>query len=322
MKQYQDLVRDILNNGEINTKERTGVGTIGVFQRELRHDLNEGTPFLTTKKVYQHIVIGELLWFLNGGRNIRPLLEDKVRIWTSDALRFNLDKVLDSGLMTDSEVKAAQKDAKEKQIYGPANELKKRFEGKILEDEDFAEMAGDLGPVYGVQWRGRTPSQPIDQLAVLEEALDKKAYNRRLLVDAWTPEDIPSMALPPCHYNWQANISPETGKLTIAWNQRSCDVKLGIPYNFASYGVLGELLAHTHGYEKGELVGKLEDVHIYRPHKPAAEEQLERTPTELPRLQILTKRKSVADYKVSDFKVIGNKAKPLKNPTPMFGGFF
>jgi len=131
------------------------------------------------------------------------------------------------------------------------------------------------------------------------------------------------MALPPCHYVWQVNISPESRKLTLGWSQRSCDTVLGVPFNIASYALLVNLLAHTHGYELGELVGKFEDLHVYQPHVPAAEEQLEREPKPLPRLEILNKRDSVAEYKSEDIKLVGYDKHPkLENPTPMFGGFF
>ena len=163
----------------------------------------------------------------------------------------------------------------------------------------------------------------MDQLAYVEEMLAKKSYNRRLIVNAWNPQDLKSMALPPCHYAWQVNISPETQKLTLGWNQRSCDTILGVPFNIASYGLLANLLAHTHNYELGELIGKFEDLHVYIPHIPAAEEQLRREPKQLPKLEILAKKASVADYDSSEIKLVGYEKHPkLQNTTPMFGGFF
>ena len=302
--------------------ERTGAGTVGVFQREARFDLSKGFPIVTTKPMYWRGVVEELLWFLRGETNIRSLVEKKVSIWTSDALRFNLAKVIDSGLITKPEVEQAQKEAKS-QNYQPAEGLLNRFEQKILQDRDFASLAGELGPVYGAQWRGKSSTQPIDQLEVLEEALANKKYNRRLIVNAWNPQDLPKMALPPCHYLWQVNISPESQKLNLGWSQRSCDTVLGVPFNIASYALLANLLAHTHGYALGELVGKFEDLHVYLPHLPAAQEQLNREPKPLPQLKILTKKNSIAEYVSSDINLIGYEKHPkLQNPTPMFGGFF
>ena len=177
--------------------------------------------------------------------------------------------------------------------------------------------------MYGAQWRGKSSTQPVDQLVALETALSKRAYNRRLIVNAWNPQDMPLMALPPCHYVWQVNISPESERLTLGWSQRSCDTVLGVPFNIASYGLLATLLALTHGYDLGELVGKFEDLHIYLPHIPAAKEQLVREPRPLPKLEIITKKNSVAEYDSSDIKIVGYDAhKKLDNPTPMFGGFF
>jgi thymidylate synthase len=321
MKQYHELLKAALS-GERRQDDRTGAGTVGVFQREARFDLTEGFPIVTTKPVYWKGVVEELLWFLRGETNIRSLLEKKVGIWTSDALRFNLDKVLRSGLITKSEVEQAQREAKNKN-YHPAEDLLKRFERKILEDEDFASHAGELGPVYGAQWRGKSKTQPVDQLAMVEEALSKKKYNRRLIVSAWNLQDVSSMALPPCHYVWQVNVSPESQRLTLGWSQRSCDTMLGVPFNIASYGLLANLLAHTHGYDLGELVGKFEDLHVYLPHVPAAEEQLKREPKSLPRLEILAKKSSVAEYSSEDINLVGYEKHPkLENPTPMFGGFF
>lgn len=325
MRQYLEILQKILDTGETKKDERTGAGTIGIFHHESRFDLNEGFPIVTTKPVYWKGVAEELFWFLRGETNISPLVKNKVSIWTSDGLRFNLENVIDSGLMSKSEVELAKKEAKENANYVHANELLKRYEQKILEDEDFAQRAGELGPVYGAQWRGKSKTQPFDQLKMIEEALANKKYNRRLIVSAWNYQDMPNMALPPCHYNWVVNVSPETNRLTLAWNQRSCDSILGIPFNIASYGLLANLLAHTHGYHLGELVGKFEDTHIYLPHISAAKEQLKREPLSLPKLIIKNKRSSVADYKIEDlvFEGEGYKHhKKLENPTPMYGGFF
>ena len=323
MRAYLNLLHKILTEGEKSINERTGEGTIGIFQEQSKFMLIEGLPILTTKPVYWNGVVEELLWFLRGETNIRPLLQKKVGIWSSDALRFNLAKIVDSNLITYEEVEMAQREAKEKRNYSPARDLLRRFEVRILEDEDFAYRAGELGPVYGAQWRGKSPTQTIDQLAILEEALARRKYNRRLIVNAWNPQDRDRMALPPCHYAWQVNISPESQKLTLGWNQRSCDTILGVPFNIASYGLLAHLLAHTHGYGLGELVGKFEDLHIYLPHLDAAKEQLSREPKTLPKVEISTKKSSVAEYDSSEIKLVGySPHSKLQSPTPMFGGFF
>jgi thymidylate synthase len=341
MEQYHQLLKRALS-GEHSPNERTGAGTVGVFQEQASFDLGEGVPIVTTKPVYWKGVAVELLWFLRGETNIRPLIENRVGIWSSDALRFNMEYVLDSGLIEKGEVKEAQADAKRareilietstpieerkgeyESLMKSAGELVKRFEGKIIEDEEFANSAGELGPVYGAQWRGNSPTQPIDQLEILEDALRNGGYNRRLIVNAWNPQDAPNMALPPCHYVWQVNVSPESGKLTLGWSQRSCDTVLGVPFNIASYGLLAHLLAHTHDLEPGKLVGKFEDLHVYVPHIPAAKEQLEREIRPIPKLEILTKRESVAEYTYDDLRLIDYDKHPkLENPTPMFGGFF
>lgn len=344
MRQYLDILQKILDTGEKSTVDRTGAGTIGIFHHESRFNLQEGFPIVTTKPVYWKGVAEELFWFLRGETNIRSLVEKKVNIWSSDALRFNLKTVLEYNLFSEEEIKGAQAKAKEartlllnefmnleeknakfNELMAPANTIQKRFEQKILEDEGFALKAGELGPIYGAQWRGKSKTQPIDQLKIIEEALTNKKYNRRLIVNAWNPQDMPNMALPPCHYNWVVNVSPESQKLTLSWNQRSCDSILGIPFNIASYALLANLLAHTHGYSLGELVGKFEDTHIYLPHIPAAKEQLTRNPFLLPKLTIKNRRNLVADYTMDDLIFEGAGYKPhkkLENPTPMYGGFF
>jgi len=322
MEQYLNLLRTALS-GERAVNERTGAGTVGVFQQNARFNLEEGFPIVTTKPVYWNGIVEELLWFLRGETNIKSLVQKKVNIWSSDVLRFNLNKVIAYGLITKAEIEQAKQEAKENKNYGPSQEIIKRFEQKILEDEDFAILAGEAGPIYGAQWRGKSPTQPVDQLQMVEEMLEKRNYNRRLIVNGWNPQDMKNVALPPCHYVWQVNVSPETQKLTLGWSQRSCDTILGIPFNIASYGLLANLLAHTHNYELGELIGKFEDLHVYIPHIPAAEEQLRREPKQLPKLEILAKKASVADYDSSEIKLVGYEKHPkLQNTTPMFGGFF
>lgn len=345
MKQYQELLRAALS-GEKRPVDRTGAGTIGVYERQARFDLNEGFPLLTTKKVDFNSIAAELFWFLSGSDNILPLVKQNCHIWSLDAMRSNLQYILDSGLMTKQEVELAQADAKKarevlqkpgyslnervaehKPLMKPADELRTRYENKLIEDEDFAKIAGNVGPNYGIQWRGKSSTQPVDQIKELEDSLSKfaksEAYSRRMIVDAWNPQDVSKVALPCCHYSFQVHVSPESKKLTLGWNQRSCDTVLGVPYNIASYALLAELLAHTHGFDKGEVIGKFADLHVYLPHIPAAEEQLQRLPRSLPKLLIKNKKDSVLDYTLDDVVLKDYYPhKRLNNPTPMYGGLF
>jgi len=321
MKQYLDLLTQALS-GEDSDTERTGAGTIGVYQRQARFNLEEGFPILTTKRVYWKGVVEEALWFLRGETNIRSLAQKNVDIWTSDALRYNLPKVIESGLMTQDEINTAKTEAKAGN-YERANALIGKFKQKIVEDENFANLAGNLGPVYGAQWRGTNGAKSIDQISDLEKELKKGGSSRRMIVTAWDSSQVKDMALPACHLMWQVHISPETKKLHLGWYQRSCDTILGVPFNIASYGLIANLLAHTHGFEKGELIGTFGDLHVYKPHIPAAREQLLREPKPLPTLNIKTKKDSITQYTSDDIELVGYKPHPkLENPTPMFGGFF
>ncbi len=321
MEQYFTLLRAALS-GEKSTNERTGAGTIGVFEQQARFDLKKGFPIVTTKPVYWKGVVEELLWFLRGETNIRPLLQKNVHIWSSDCLRFNLSTVVKSGLISQDEISHAQEAAKDGD-YSIANDLIKSYERKILSDEDFANVNGDLGPVYGAQWRGTNGALAFDQIKNLESKLTENNGDRRMIVNAWNPDQIHIMALPPCHISFQVHVSPESNRLTLGWSQRSCDTVLGVPFNIASYGLLASLLAHTHNLGLGELVGRFADLHIYLPHLPAVNEQLAREPRKLPTLRIITKRSSVTEYTANDIQLLDYNPYPkLKNPTPMFGGLF
>ncbi|HME87052.1 MAG TPA: thymidylate synthase [Candidatus Nanoarchaeia archaeon] len=344
MKQYLDLLSAALS-GEERPADRTGAGTIGVYERQARFDLNEGFPLITTKSTGFKTIAKELLWFLSGSDNIRPLVVEKCPIWSLDAMRSNMDYIVKNGVFSNEEVEQARADAKKARdiarselplkervaqhdaLMVPAQELQKRFEQRIVDDEAFAKVAGHVGPSYGVQWRGKSPSQPIDQIAQLEESLQNYAktgsYSRRMIVDPWNPQDVPKVALPWCHGPFQTHVSPKSNKLTLGWTQRSCDTVLGVPFNIASYALLAELLAHTHGFDKGEVVGNFRDLHVYLPHVPAAQEQLAREPKPLGKLVIKNKKASVLDYKLEDFALEGYHPHPkLENPTPMYGGLF
>ena len=287
MKQYHELLRNALS-GEQRNDDRTGAGTVGVFQRQARFDLSDGFPLVTTKRMPFKTIARELLWFLSGDDNIRSLVLQGVPIWSSDALRSNLEAVISSGLMTRDEVEQARAKAKEARrlIQDTAIPISER----IAQHDALMDPAYDLLKRYGKKW----DSEQADQVA-----------------------------LPPCHYAFQVHVSPQTKKLTVGWKQRSCDTVLGVPFNIASYALLAELLAYTHGFEKGEVVGDFGDLHVYLPHRPAAEEQLARELRPLPTLRITNRRESILDYTLADFVLEGyNRHPKLEYPTPMFGGFF
>ena len=322
MEGYKKLLKTIKDEGEVRDIERSGYGTKEIFAPQIRFDLSKGHPIVTTKSVPFRMVAEELFWFLSGDSRIKPLIEKKVPIWTSDALRFNLEEVLKEGLFTKENVDEARRLAKEKGELKLANELLSLYEAKILEDDDFSNRAGRLGPVYGVQWRGENKNS-VDQIRKLEDDLSTGASSRRMIVSAWNPIDIPDMALPPCHMLCQANVSPESNKLSLLWYQRSVDTVLGLPFNISSYALMSEILAKTHGFKVGEVIGDLGNTHIYLPHMLEVEEQLEKNPFPLPTLNIKNKKESILDYTFEDIELIGYKHHGrLKNPTPMFGGFF
>lgn len=323
MKQYLSLLQDILDNGENSKVDRTGAGTKGVFQRQIRHNLENNFPLLTTKRVSFKSISVELDWFLTGGNNVKYLIDRGVNIWSSDTIRFNMDYIVnDFKLFSQKEVKSAQNDAKKGNIK-PARELIKTFNNEIKTNEEFAEIAGNMGPTYGPQWRGTNGAIATDQIKELEDALNAGGTSRRMLVDAWNSKQVKEVALPWCHPFWQVRVSPEGQKLTLGWTQRSCDTVLGVPYNLASYALMAERLAHAHGFEKGEVDGNLGDVHIYRPHILAVKEQLLREPRELPKHSFKQKFNSVVDYTYENSHLENYNPHPkLENPTPMFGGLF
>lgn len=252
---YEELLREILEHGALKS-DRTGTGTRSLFGRQLRYDLSAFFPLLTTKKVYFHGVIGELLWFLRGESNITWLQENKVRIWN-----------------------------------------------------EWADDDGELGPVYGVQWRSwPTPSgEHIDQIQQALDTLTANPDSRRNLVSAWNVADLDKMALMPCHLLFQLYVADN--KLSLQVYQRSADMFLGVPFNIASYAALTHMFAQQAGLEVGELVWTGGDCHIYDNHLDQAREQLSRTPRPYPQLH-LHKAKSLFDYDFSDFEVTGYDPHP------------
>jgi len=247
MKQYLELLKDILENG-VDKTDRTGVGTRSVFGRQMRFDLNEGFPLITTKKVHLKSIIYELLWFIKGDTNVKYLQDNGVRIWN-----------------------------------------------------EWADENGNLGPVYGAQWRNFNGSG-IDQLAEVIERIKTNPNDRRLIVTAWNPCQIKDMKLPPCHMMFQFYVA--NGKLSCMLYQRSCDMFLGVPFNIASYALLTMMVAKVCGLGLGDFVHTLGDAHIYHNHFEQVYEQLGRTPLKLPTMKIVRDVKDINDFRFEDFALV------------------
>jgi len=261
MKQYLDLMKDILENGSRKT-DRTGTGTLSVFGRQLRFDLSSGFPLVTTKKLHLRSIIYELLWFLRGDTNIRYLKDHGVSIW-----------------------------------------------------DEWADGNGELGPVYGHQWRSwpAPDGRSIDQISQVLEQIKQKPDSRRHIVTAWNPAEVDKMALPPCHALFQFYVAD--GKLSCQLYQRSADYFLGVPFNIASYALLTYMFAQQCDLNPGEFVWTGGDVHLYTNHLEQANQQLSRTPYPLPQLKIKRKPASIFDYEFEDFEIVNYQAHPsIKAP--------
>ncbi len=261
---YEDLLRKVLEEGA-DKGDRTGTGTRSIFGAQLRYNLAESFPLLTTKKVYFHGVIGELLWFLKGSSNINWLLEHNVHIW-----------------------------------------------------DEWADENGDLGPVYGVQWRSwpaptpEDPNRTIDQISNVLDLIKNHPDSRRMVVSAWNPAEVEKMALPPCHALFQFYVA--NGKLSCQLYQRSCDMFLGVPFNIASYSLLTMMMAQQAGLEPGEFVWTGGDCHVYDNHVDQFLEQLSRDPYPYPTIEI-RKADSLFDYQYEDFTIVGYQHHPtIKAP--------
>lgn len=280
MKQYHDLLRHIIQHGQ-KREDRTGVGTIGVFGYQMRFDLSEGFPLVTTKKVHLKSIIHELLWFLKGETNIRYLCENGVRIW--DDWPF----------------------AKYKSSSQYAGETMKEFAEMIASDADFAQQWGDLGPVYGSQWRSWPDGNggTVDQIAKLIHQIKSNPHSRRLIVSAWNVADIEQMTLPPCHTMFQFYV--QEGKLSCQLYQRSADTFLGVPFNIASYALLTMMIAQVCDLETGDFVHTFGDAHIYTNHLEQVELQLSRVPRPLPEMKINPDVKDIFGFSYEDFELTG-----------------
>lgn len=308
---YLQLIQDILDHGHAKT-DRTGTGTKSLFGYQMRFDLSKGFPLLTTKKVPFGLIKSELLWFLRGDTNIQYLLKHKNHIWDEWAFKNWVTSSEYTGPdMTDFGLRA-QTDAKFKKEY---QEQKKIFCEQIVDDDNFAKKFGNLGDVYGAQWRHwQTRSgETIDQIQDVIDAIKKTPDSRRLIVSAWNPEDVPASALPPCHTLFQFYVVD--GKLSCQLYQRSGDVFLGVPFNIASYALLTHLIAHETGLEVGEFVHTLGDAHIYSNHFEQVKEQLTRTPLDAPTLWLNPDKNNINDFEMEDIKLINYKSAPaIKAP--------
>ncbi|HAA9659461.1 TPA_asm: thymidylate synthase [Listeria monocytogenes] len=311
MKQYLDLEKYVLENGT-QKGDRTGTGTISTFGYQMRFDLQEGFPIMTTKRVPFKLVVSELLWFLHGDTNIRYLLQHNNNIWNEWAFeRFVKSDDYKGEDMTDFGLRA-ERDPAFKEVYQAEME---KFKTRILEDEAFANKYGELGNIYGKQWREWKTSQgeTIDQLADLIEMIKTNPNSRRLIVSAWNPEDIPNMALPPCHSLFQFYVAD--GKLSCQLYQRSADIFLGVPFNIASYALLTHLIAREVGLEVGEFIHTMGDAHLYNNHIEQVKEQLSRTLHKLPKLVLSDKPATIFDFDVADISLDGYNPDPaIKAP--------
>ena len=308
---YLNLCKTVLENG-FEKGDRTGTGTYSVFGHQMRFDLSDGFPLLTTKKVPFRLIASELLWFIKGDTNIRYLLENNNNIWNEWAFEGWINSNEYSGPdMQDFGIRSQQDEAFNKS-YQQQMEL---FKEKILQDDDFAHKFGDLGSVYGKQWRQWKTSQDetIDQLKEVIESIRNNPDSRRHIVSAWNPEDIPNMALPPCHTLFQFYVAD--GKLSCQLYQRSADVFLGVPFNIASYALLTYLIAHECNLEVGEFIHTLGDAHIYSNHVEQIKTQLSREIRPFPQLKINQEKGSIFDFELTDFEIIDYHPHPaIKAP--------
>ncbi len=308
---YLDLARTILEEGHYKG-DRTGTGTYSLFGYQMRFDLSEGFPLLTTKRVPFGLIKSELLWFLKGDTNIRYLLQHKNHIWDEWAFKKWVESPAYTGPDMTDFGRRSLTDADFAKDYQTQKAL---FDDRILTDDAFAAEFGDLGLVYGSQWRAWRTSTgaTIDQLGDVVAEIKRNPDSRRLIVSAWNPEDVPTMALPPCHTMFQFYVND--GKLSLQLYQRSGDVFLGVPFNIASYALLLSMVAQVTGLQVGEFVHTLGDAHIYSNHLDQVHEQLTRTPHEAPKLWLNPEKMDLKDFEMSDIKVEGYTSEPaIKAP--------
>ena len=300
-KEYLELCKNILDNG-INKEDRTGVGTKSIFGYQMKFDLNKGFPLLTTKKVNFNLVWSELLWFIKGDTNIKFLLENKNNIWNEWAFKKWVESEEYNGPdMTNFGHRTLVDEEFAKQY----KEQMKIFKEKVLTDEEFSSKYGDLGNVYGKQWRN---FNGVDQLKNVIEQIKENPSSRRLIVSSWNPAEVDTMALPPCHSLFQFYVTD--GKLSCQLYQRSGDVFLGVPFNIASYSLLTILIAKECNLGVGEFVHTLGDAHIYKNHFDQVNKQISRTPYPLPSLKI-NDFNSIFDLNIEDVELLDYESHPF-----------
>jgi len=289
--QYLDMLKLILETGSERV-DRTGVGTKAIFGHTMRFDLSKGFPVFTTKRVYWKTAFKEMLWMLSGGSNIRELVQQNVHIWSDWPYKKFIE---------------AQPEGSDDRSISM-----KEFEQRVLDSEEFAEKWGDLGPVYGRQWRRwRTEGgQEIDQVSQVIDLLKNNPSSRRIIFDGWNVGELDQMALPPCHKHYQFYVDPNTNKLSGGMVQRSCDSYLGLAFNVANLAFITTLLAEQTGYDVGEIVWFGMDVHLYLNHIEQANKQLSREPKAFPKLVIKRKPNSLFDYTIDDFELDGYDPHP------------
>ena len=281
MKQYQDFLQHILDNG-IEKRDRTGTGTISTFGYQMRFDLSKGFPIVTTKKTHMKSVVHELLWFIAGDTNIKYLVDNGVRIWNEWPF---------ANYAISSDYKG---------------ETLKEFVELIKKDSNFAEKHGKLGPVYGAQWRN---FNGFDQLKWVINEIRTNPNSRRLIVNSWNPPQISEMALPPCHMMFQFYVND--GKLSLQLYQRSADAFLGVPFNISSYSLLLALVAKVTNLRVGEFIHTIGDAHIYLDHMEQVKLQLSREPKKLPKLQINEDIRDIEKFKYEDIVLVDYKSHPM-----------
>lgn len=308
---YLNLVQHILDNG-VKKEDRTGTGTISIFGHQMRFDLSKGFPLLTTKRVPFKLVASELLWFIKGDTNIRYLLQNNNHIWDEWAFKKWVESDdYDGPDMTNFGLRAAE-DVEFAKVLEAQMSV---FNEKVINDDEFAKKFGDLGPVYGKQWRSwpTAKGETLDQLKKVIDQIKTNPDSRRLIVTAWNPAEVDDMALPPCHAFFQFYVAE--GKLSCQLYQRSADVFLGVPFNIASYALLTHLIAHECGLEVGEFVHSFGDTHIYLNHLQQINEQLSREPKELPTLKMNTDKTSIFDMDLEDITIENYQPHPsIKAP--------
>lgn len=277
MKEYLDLCNHVLQNGD-DRDDRTGTGTRSVFGYQARYNLHDGFPLMTTKKMFLRPIAEELLWFIKGDTNIKYLVDRNVHIW-------------------DEWPYVAYTQSADYQ-----NETQDEFIAKIKEDDEFAKIYGELGPVYGKQWRDFN-GQGIDQVAKLVDSLKNNPFSRRHIICAWNPVEVDKMALPPCHSFLQFYVSADRKYLSCQLYQRSADVFLGVPFNIASYALMTAMLAQVCGYEAKEFVHTMGDAHIYKDHFNVVKTQMEREPLKKCKLVLNKEITSIFDFTMDDIKI-------------------